>query len=297
MENVLNKKIGIVILNYLNWNDTLECIDSLRKQKNQDFEAVIVENASPNESAYRIKDYIKSDKNIHLSIVDTNLGYANGNNVGILYLKKSHSINRILLVNNDVIFNDENYVEQLINLEYGDNIGAIGTKIIGADGLDQNPAYFPISFNSTMKSFIINLLAFSKVITFIKKRFLSSWAKKANNFSIPKTNNQKYYLHGSAIFLTENYLDKYMGLYGGTFLYYEEVILGIIFEKTGLDMLYTPDFSIYHKEDQSSIQSFNNDDLVRRRYLLRSIWSSIRIYRSSKGNLPKIIENSIKEKL
>ena len=62
-------------------------------------------------------------------------------------------------------------------------------------------------------------------------------------------------------------------------------------------MLYMPDFSIYHKEDQSSIQSFNNDDLVRRRYLLRSIWSSIRIYRSSKGNLPKIIENSIKEKL
>lgn len=297
MENALNNKIGIVILNYLNWEDTLECINSLRLQSDQDFEAVIVENGSPNESVSRIRDYIKNDKNIHLYVVENNLGYANGNNMGILYLKNKYSINRILLTNNDVIFDDRNYISKLIDIEYDGNIGAIGTKIIGSDGLNQNPAYFPISFSSSIKSLIINLLAFSKIIAFIKKRFLSSWAKKANDFSNPKISKQKYFLHGSVIFLTENYLDKFMGLYGGTFLYYEEVILGIIFEKAGLDMLYIPNFSIYHKEDQSSLQSFNNDDLVRRRYLLQSIWSSMRLYRSSKDNLSNIIENSIKEKL
>ena len=84
-----------------------------------------------------------------------------------------------------------------------------------------------------------------------------------------------------------------MGLYGGTFLYYEEVILGIIFEKAGLDMLYIPDFSIYHKEDQSSIQSFNNDDLVRRRYLLQSIWSSFKVYLANQKKLPDIVSSSI----
>ncbi|HEV0331240.1 TPA: glycosyltransferase family 2 protein, partial [Streptococcus pneumoniae] len=83
----MNKKIGIVILNYLNWEDTLECINSLRSQSDQDFEAVIVENGSPNESVSRIRDYIKNDKNIHICVVDNNLGYANGNNMGILYLK------------------------------------------------------------------------------------------------------------------------------------------------------------------------------------------------------------------
>ncbi|CEW47635.1 TPA: glycosyltransferase family 2 protein [Streptococcus pneumoniae] len=293
----MNKKIGIVILNYLNWEDTLECINSLRSQSDQDFEAVIVENGSPNESVSRIRDYIKNDKNIHICVVDNNLGYANGNNMGILYLKNRYSINRILLTNNDVVFDDEDYIKKLEDIKYSNTIGAIGTKIIGSDGLDQNPAYFPISFKSSIKLLIINLLAFSKAFTFIKRRYLSSWAKKVNDFSAPRYNNQKYCLHGSVIFLTENYLDKFMGLYGGTFLYYEEVILGIIFEKAGLDMLYIPNFSIYHKEDQSSLQSFNNDDLVRRRYLLQSIWSSMRIYRSSIDNLSNIIENSIKEKL
>lgn len=293
MENILNKKIGIVILNYLNWEDTLDCISSLRLQSNQNFEAVIVENGSPNESVSRIGDCIKNDENIHLYVVKNNLGYANGNNMGILYLRDRYSINRILLINNDVIFDDRNYINKLIDIEYDGNIGAIGTKIIGSDGLNQNPTYFPISFSSSIKSLIINLLAFSKVIAFIKKRFLSSWAKKANDFSSPKTSKQKYFLHGLVIFLTENYLDKFMGLYGGTFLYYEEVILGIIFEKAGLDMLYIPEFSIYHKEDQSSIRSFNNDDLVRRRYLLNSIWSSFKVYLANQEELPNIVSNSI----
>ena len=140
MENALNNKIGIVILNYLNWEDTLECINSLRLQSDQDFEAVIVENGSPNESVSRIRDYIKNDKNIHLYVVENNLGYANGNNMGILYLKNKYSINRILLTNNDVIFDDRNYISKLIDIEYDGNIGAIGTKIIGSDGLNQNPA-------------------------------------------------------------------------------------------------------------------------------------------------------------
>lgn len=294
MENALNNKIGIVILNYLNWEDTLECINSLRSQSDQDFEAVIVENGSPNESVSRIRDYIKNDKNIHLYVVENNLGYANGNNMGILYLKNRYSINRILLTNNDVIFDDEDYIKKLENIKYSNTIGAIGTKIIGSDGLNQNPAYFPISFSSSIKSLLINLLAFSKVITFIKKRFLSSWTKRANDFSSPKTDEQKYFLHGSVIFLTENYLDRFMGLYGGTFLYYEEVILGIIFEKAGLDMLYVPDFSIYHKEDQSSLESFANDDLIRRKFLLKSIFSSFKVHFCATNRLSILVKESIK---
>ncbi|HEU9066114.1 TPA: glycosyltransferase family 2 protein [Streptococcus pneumoniae] len=290
----MNNKIGIVILNYLNWEDTLECINSLRSQSDQDFEAVIVENGSPNESVSRIRDYIKNDKNIHLYVVENNLGYANGNNMGILYLKNRYSINRILLTNNDVIFDDEDYIKKLEDIKYSNTIGAIGTKIIGSDGLNQNPAYFPISFSSSIKSLLINLLAFSKVITFIKKRFLSSWTKRANDFSNPKIDEQKYFLHGSVIFLTENYLDRFMGLYGGTFLYYEEVILGIIFEKAGLDMLYVPDFSIYHKEDQSSLESFANDDLIRRKFLLKSIFSSFKVHFCATNRLSILVKESIK---
>ena len=290
---VLNKIIGIVILNYLNWQDTLECIESLRKQSSQEFEAVVVDNGSNNESVEKISEWISDDKNIHLIGSEKNLGFANGNNLGINFLKATYSINRILLVNNDVIFDQEDYLEKLSELTYSNNVGAIGTQIIGSDGINQNPAYFPTSLKSTVKSLVINCLAFSKIFTFLKRRFFQSMADKVNDFSSQENSTVDYSLHGSAIFLTENYLSQMNGLFGGTFLYYEEVILSITCRKADLKMFYYPSISIYHKEDQSSLQSFQNDDLVRRRFLVKSILSSFKIHFANKKTIGKVINGSI----
>ena len=118
-------------------------------------------------------------------------------------------------------------------------------------------------------------------------------ADKANDFSGRGTSTGDYSLHGSAIFLTENYLNQMDGLFGGTFLYYEEVILSITFKKAGLTMLYYPEISIYHKEDQSSLQSFQNNDLIRRRFLVKSIISSLRVHFANKKTIGKVINLSI----
>ncbi|HFI0323008.1 TPA: glycosyltransferase family 2 protein [Streptococcus suis] len=286
-------RIGIVILNYLNWQDTLECINSLRKQSSQEFEAVVVDNGSNNESVEKISEWIINDKNIHLIEAKDNLGFANGNNLGINFLKTKYSIHRILLVNNDVIFNQVDYLENLARLTYSSQVGAIGTQIIGSDGINQNPVYFPTSLQSTIKSLVINCLAFSKIFTLLKRKFFQSIADKANDFSGSGTSNGNYSLHGSAIFLTENYLNQMEGLFGGTFLYYEEVILSITFKKAGLRMLYYPEISIYHKEDQSSLQSFQNNDLIRRRFLVKSILSSFKVHFANKKTIGKVINGSI----
>lgn len=286
-------RIGIVILNYLNWQDTLECIDSLRKQSSQEFEAVVVDNGSNNESVKKISEWIINDKNIHLIEAKDNLGFANGNNLGINFLKTKYCIHRILLVNNDVIFDQEDYVENLAKLSYPSHVGAIGTQIIGSDGINQNPAYFPTSLQSTVKSLVINCLAFSKIFTYLKRTFFQSMADRANDFSGRGASTGDYSLHGSAIFLTENYLNQMDGLFGGTFLYYEEVILRITFKKAGLTMLYYPEISIYHKEDQSSLQSFQNNDLIRRRFLVKSILSSFKVHFANKKTIGKVINGSI----
>ncbi|NQN52760.1 glycosyltransferase [Streptococcus suis] len=286
-------RIGIVILNYLNWQDTLECIDSLRKQSSQEFEAVVVDNGSNNESVEKISEWIFNDKNIHLIEAKDNLGFANGNNLGINFLKTKYCIRRVLLVNNDVIFDQEDYVKNLAKLTYPSHVGAIGTQIIGSDGINQNPAYFPTSLQSTVKSLVINCLAFSKIFTYLKRTFFQSLADKANDFSGGGTSTGDYSLHGSAIFLTENYLNQMDGLFGGTFLYYEEVILSITFKKAGLTMLYYPEISIYHKEDQSSLQSFQNNDLIRRRFLVKSILSSFKVHFANKKTIGNIINVSI----
>ena len=42
--------IGIVILNYRNWNDTLRCIKSIAENPPEEkYNIILVDNASPNE--------------------------------------------------------------------------------------------------------------------------------------------------------------------------------------------------------------------------------------------------------
>ena len=44
------EKIGVVVLNYKNYNETINCVNSLLGQSNVDLEIVIVENGSNNDS-------------------------------------------------------------------------------------------------------------------------------------------------------------------------------------------------------------------------------------------------------
>ena len=48
--DITEKTLGIVILNYLNYKDTLECVKSLLGQSYKAFYIVIVDNHSANES-------------------------------------------------------------------------------------------------------------------------------------------------------------------------------------------------------------------------------------------------------
>ena len=53
------KKIGIVILNYKSYRDTIRLISDLQKQKGDIFlEIVVVDNNSPNESVGEIDKYL-----------------------------------------------------------------------------------------------------------------------------------------------------------------------------------------------------------------------------------------------
>ena len=42
-------KVGIVISNYNGWQDTLVCLESLQKQTFQNFEIILIDDASPND--------------------------------------------------------------------------------------------------------------------------------------------------------------------------------------------------------------------------------------------------------
>lgn len=54
-------KVGIVISNYNGWQDTLVCLDSLQKQTYKDFEIILLDDASPNDSVAQLQDKLPAN--------------------------------------------------------------------------------------------------------------------------------------------------------------------------------------------------------------------------------------------
>ena len=72
--------IYIVILNWNGRDDTLECLDSVSKIDYPNYEVVVVDNGSTDDSVRSIKEKFPKIKVIEN---ESNLGFAAGNNEGI----------------------------------------------------------------------------------------------------------------------------------------------------------------------------------------------------------------------
>lgn len=90
-------KVEIVILNYNRWRETLDCVNSIQQCTYSNYEILIVDNASTDESYSKINDSLPGT-----SIISTkkNLGYTGGVNVGIREAIKKQP-DYILLLNED----------------------------------------------------------------------------------------------------------------------------------------------------------------------------------------------------
>jgi len=117
-----------VIIVVLNWNgavDTLECLESVRKIEYPNFDIIVVDNGSTDNSAEKIK---KEFSEVILIETWENLGFAGGNNVGI-QKALDQGAEYILLLNNDTTV-DPNVLQALLDASQsiGDK-GILGAKI------------------------------------------------------------------------------------------------------------------------------------------------------------------------
>lgn len=119
-------KVSIIILNWNGKNDTLECLDSLRHLTYPNHEIIIVDNGSTDDSV----EFFKNASWERVKIIENkeNLGFAEGNNIGIRRALESSS-DYILLLNNDTIV-DPTFLEKLIEVGESDNDIGILSPII-----------------------------------------------------------------------------------------------------------------------------------------------------------------------
>ena len=124
------KKIFIIVLNYNNAEDTLECVKSL-DFLGEEYQIVLVDNGSDITCIKEIESNI--DERIKLITTNENLGYAEGNNVGIRYAIE-HGAEIIVVLNNDVIANVDSFNKSIKILKETEQIAIIGPTILEIEG-------------------------------------------------------------------------------------------------------------------------------------------------------------------
>ena len=94
-------KIGIVILNYNDYEETKNYVNSIKTFKSLD-EIVVVDNNSTDSSYEELKEL--EHGNISVLHAEENKGYAYGNNIGVKYLKDR--VDYIIISNPDIVLKE-----------------------------------------------------------------------------------------------------------------------------------------------------------------------------------------------
>lgn len=109
------KLVSVIIINYNNTKDTIECIDSLIDTNSSIFNIVVVDNNSKC-GLNDLIDYCGKFNFIKLIKNKFNDGFASGNNIGIKYAKKFIHPDYIILLNNDTIVRRD-FFEKIFNID------------------------------------------------------------------------------------------------------------------------------------------------------------------------------------
>lgn len=123
-------KISIVIVTYNNLELTRLCLDSIHDNTEYpNYEIVVVDNASSDNTVAYLEEYIKNHANVVFIKSENNLGFAGGNNLGV----KAAGGEYVVLLNNDTIVTPGWLHNLLLHLQQNANVGMVGpvTNAIG----------------------------------------------------------------------------------------------------------------------------------------------------------------------
>lgn len=282
------EKVVFVILHYLTIEDTLECVKSIYQNiKYDNYEIIIVDNASTNGSGDILKRKFRDNDKIHLLINKENLGFAKGNNIGYIYARNKLKADFIILINNDTYILDENFIKSINDYYKENKFHLMGPRIISTqDNNNQNPLMNVITEKKDIVKHIIkysilyllNITQIERVIKYIKsnKNSLYNNSKKVSEertlINIP--------LHGSCLICSPMFIDNMeYAFYPNTFLFVEEDILYKICMKKNFTTVYYPQITIFHKEDSSTNFLMQSNEKKRRFIYKNIIKSSIEYFK------------------
>jgi GT2 family glycosyltransferase len=225
--------VSIIIVNYNGKKWLKKCLDSLFIQTHQDFEIILVDNNSSDDSVKFLKSQY-SDKRLHIIEHTENSGFAGGNNIGIEKAKGEF----LYLLNNDT-WVEKDIIETTIKLfDESNKIATIQTKIQLMNEKDQIDSAGSFWSNSTLL-----------------------YHYGANKESNLEKYNQKYKVFttkAASVFIRKSVLDEIGAFDDDFWAYYEETDLNHRMWIAGYECWYYPGSTCYHANGGTSL-TFSND--------------------------------------
>ncbi len=230
--------VSIIILNWNRINDTLACLDSVRKQTYKNYEIVVVDNGSVDDS----KKILKDIDDIVLVDNPKNRGFTGGHIDGLVAAKGDF----ILVLNNDAVI-DKNYVSNAMDILSSDaRIAVVGGRSYrwsDDTGMSEsNPFY---AFQTINRFSMEGIFATTD----------AGFAHEVN------------WVSGSAMVVRRSALEKSGYFYDPMFAYYEESDLFARIQANDYTIVYSPDLKIWHKDGASSSSLFQLTSLFKNRFV------------------------------
>ena len=226
MDTVSYPLVSIISINYNQSETTLDFLSSIQEITYPNYEVIIVDNASPNDNPFVLKNHFPFIKLIESN---KNLGFAGGNNLGILHSKGKY----LLFINNDTEV-DPGFLEPLVEaFENDSSLGLASPKII-----------FYHHKNERLLQY-----AGGTAVNYLKGtgRFLGYGEQDTGQYKTGYTE----LIHGAAVMVPRHLL-KTVGVWPDVyFLYYEEIDWSEHFKKKGYKLKFIAESVIYHKESLS----------------------------------------------
>lgn len=147
-------KVYIIVVNWNGWNDTIQCLESLLLLEYPDFNVVVCDNASQDDSIQKLCEWgertfgsasadfqvlsrsvaevVGSHVDAKFTLVTNaeNLGFAGGNNVGLRYAIACGDAEFCWLLNNDTVVVPDALAHLVARMKQNSSVGICGSTVL-----------------------------------------------------------------------------------------------------------------------------------------------------------------------
>ncbi|MEX0877469.1 MAG: glycosyltransferase family 2 protein [Candidatus Spechtbacterales bacterium] len=243
-DTIHDPDVHIILLNWNNSEETLTCLRSLTKVSYNNFQVVVVDNGSTDNSIEKLESFRSSNPVYPIIILknEENKGFAGGNNTGFEYSLKE-GVEYVLILNNDTT-TDAMFLSELVETaEKNKDVGVVGAAVYFTE--PRNLLWFggdtKIEWRKMADSMSCEL-----------------FRKELPEFMPPL---EVSFITGACMLFKREVLEKVKGFDERFFLYFEDADLSFRISKAGYKLMWNPKARIWHKVSATTLTQVGSPKL------------------------------------